>query len=126
MLPKLHRLTKARDFNNIHQKGKFVGLSFGRQGEKFLAIKFLKNNLSVSRFGILVGEKVSKKATERNKVKRRIREVLRLKLKQIKPGFDVIVFTKKEIVAKTYQEIDEAVDRIFRKAGLFHKNTRVK
>jgi ribonuclease P protein component len=119
MLPKQHRLTKTRDFENVHHRGKFIG-------EKFLGIKFLKNDLSVSRFGFLVGLKISKKSTKRNRVKRRIRESIRLKLKQIKPGFDIIIFTKPGIVKKTYQEIDEAVEKVFKKARLFHKNTRTK
>lgn len=114
MLPKPHRLTKTRDFENVHQKGKFIS-------EKFLAIKFLKNNLAISRFGILVGVKVSKKAAKRNKVKRRISESIRLSLNQIRPGFDVVVLTKPEIIEKTYQEIDSTIKNIFRKAKLLTK-----
>ncbi len=111
MLPKQRRLTKTRDFENVHHKGKFIG-------EKFLGIKFLRNNLSVSRFGFLVGLKISKKSTKRNQVKRRLRESIRLKLKQIKSGFDIIVFTKPGITEKTYQEIDKVVERVFEKSGL--------
>lgn len=112
MLPKKYRLTKKDDFDEIHRKGRFFG-------ERFIAIKSLKNNLSYPRFGFLVGIKVSKKATVRNRVKRRIRESVRLKLDEIKPGFDIIVLTKPEIANKEYSEIDEAIQKIFKKGRLY-------
>lgn len=43
----------------------------------FLAVKALKNNLPQSRFGFVVGKRVSKKATIRNKIKRRLRASIR-------------------------------------------------
>lgn len=111
MLPKKHRLVKDRDFNQIHKSGRFVG-------DNFLAIKFLKNNLEISRFGFLVGTKISKKAVKRNLVKRRLRESVRLKLDNIKAGYDMIFFTKPEIVEKNYTEIDNAIENVLEKANL--------
>lgn len=112
MLPKKFRLAKKKDFEKIHKFGKF-------SGQDFLAIKTVKNNLNVSRFGFLIGLKISKKATVRNKVKRRLRETIRLRLDKIKPGFDVAVFARPEIVEKDYLEIDKTIDKVFKKARLF-------
>lgn len=114
MLPQKNRLIQDKDFNYIHKKGKFIG-------ERFLAIKFLKNNFKVSRFGFLVGTKISKKAVTRNLVKRRLRESVRLKLDNIKTGYDVIFFTKPEIVEKSYEEIDKVVNNVLSKSNLFYK-----
>jgi ribonuclease P protein component len=111
MLPKKFRLTKKDDFDLIHRKGRFFG-------EKYLAIKSLKNNLAHSRFGFLVGIKVSKKAAVRNKVKRRLRESVRLKLDRIKPGYDIIVLTKPEIADKSYEEIDNYIISVLEKGNL--------
>jgi ribonuclease P protein component len=112
MLSKKNRLIREKDFNKIHKFGKFYG-------EVFLAIKILENNSDISRFGFLVGTKISKKAVKRNLVKRRLRESVRLKLDQIKPGYDVVFLTKPEIVEKSYDEIDKTVENVFKKSNLF-------
>lgn len=111
MLPKKHRLTKAEDFKSVYKKGRFFS-------DSYLAIKVLRNNQEITRFGFLVGIKISKKAVLRNKIKRRLREIIRLKLDKIKKGFDVVILTRSEIGKKTYQEIDETLSRILKKANL--------
>ena len=112
MLPKKNRLIKEKDFNRIHKFGNFTG-------EKFLAIKIQKNNSDISRFGFLVGIKISKKAVERNLVKRRLRESVKSKLNIIKSGYDIVFFTKPEIAEKNFKEIDETVSSVLIKAKLF-------
>lgn len=113
MLPSENRLQKEKDFARVHHTGRFFG-------QQFLAIKSVPNNLNVSRFGFLVGIKVSKKAVVRNKVKRRLRETIRLKLNKIEPGFDVVVMVKPEIAEKSYLEISEAVHNVLKKARLIN------
>lgn len=110
-MPKQFRLSQKKDYERIHKFGKFFG-------QDFLAIKVIKNNLNVSRFGFLVGLKISKKATVRNKVKRRLRESVRLKLEKVRPGFDIVVFVRPEIVKKDYWEINETIKKVLGKAGL--------
>lgn len=111
MLPKANRLQKDNDFARVHRQGRFFKC-------QFVTVKSLKNNQPTSRFGFLVGIKVSKKAVVRNKVKRRLREIIRLALADIKPGFDVVVMVRPEIADKTYQEIEAAMQGALRRAGL--------
>jgi ribonuclease P protein component len=111
MLPKKHRLKKKKDFEKVIKKGK------GARGD-FLNLKFLTNNLKVVRVGFVVGQKISKKATVRNRVKRRLREVMRINLKKIKPGYDLIFFTRKGIEEKNFWEIKEIVEQLLKKAKL--------
>jgi ribonuclease P protein component len=112
MLPKENRLKKDKDFERVHKEGKFSSY-------KFLAVKVAENDLKVSRFGFLVGIKVSKKAVVRNKVKRRLRESVRMKLDRIKSGFDVVVIVRPEIAEESYVKIDEAVIEVLKRARLF-------
>lgn len=111
MLPKPHRLTKEKDFEKVYKKGKFFA-------QNFLMCRILKNSFKISRFGIVIGTKVSKKATKRNKVKRRLREAIRLKLNKIKKGFDILIMVKPEIVDKDYHEIDKVLISLLKKARL--------
>jgi len=111
MLPKENRLKKRKDFDQAFKKGK----SFN---ESFLFLKIGKNSFKKSRFGFVVSQKISKKATERNKVKRRLREIVRKKLPSIKEGMDIILIAKPEIENKEHQEIKKLIDKLFEKAKI--------
>ncbi len=119
MLPKENRLTKIRDFNLLFKHGVYIS-------GQFLDLKLLKlakipdyfpkkedstvfkNQLLI---GISVGMKVSKKAVLRNKIKRQIREILRLSLQknEIIPGYYLLFIVKKEAAGKEYGEFEKEV-----------------
>lgn len=111
MLPKANRLTKKKDFERVFKKGK--GLK-----EEFLVIKALDNNLSVSRFGFIVSKKISKKATLRNKIKRRLRELAWTRLGQIRQGIDVVVIAGPGIGEKNFGEIEKIINKLLEKIGI--------
>ncbi len=108
MLPKVNRLTKKKDFEQVFKKGKSI-LS------NFLIIKLLKNYLKRNRFGFIVSRKVSNKATIRNKVKRRLRKVVSMQLDKIRNHLDVIIIALPQIKDKKFSEIHEAINTILRK-----------
>ena len=91
MLPKINRLAKKKDFDAIFKHGKSVYLP------TFL-LKYQPNQLRVSRLGVIVSNKVSKKATLRNSIKRKIREIMRLIWPQIRQGQDVVVLVSPRII----------------------------
>jgi len=111
MLPKKHRLTQDKDFKRIFKKGKFFIV-------KFINIRIVENNLDVSRFGFIISKKNFKKAVDRNKIKRRLRDTIHSRLEKIKPGFDVVVMIRKEIGNKSFKEIDEVMEEILNKAKI--------
>ena len=112
MLKKENQLKKDKEFDKVFKNGRS---SFS----KILGIKAVANRLEMSRFGILVSNKISQKAVERNKIKRQIREVIRLQVPGIKPGFDVVIFTLSPILGSTYQEIEKSITYSFKKLGLY-------
>ena len=71
----------------------------------FLIIKYKKNNTNENRIHIVVSLKVSKKAVVRNKIKRRIREILREIKPHLPTGYDMLIITNKDIIGKKYGEI---------------------
>jgi len=111
MLKKENRLIKKKDFDQVFEKGKS---SFN----KLLGIKAVDNKFSFSRFGIIVSTKISKKAVERNKIKRRIRDVIQKDLENIEIGKDVVIITLPEIKNKEYEEIDRAIKSGLKKLKL--------
>lgn len=63
----------------------------------FFAIKIVSNGLSYDRFGVVVGKKVDKRATRRNKIKRMFYETIRQQIKKGNGGNDVMVQVYSEI-----------------------------
>lgn len=111
MLPRKYKLKKENNFKKVFKQGKYYQ-------EDFIKIRTLKNDLKINRFGFIVGLKISKKSTQRNKIKRRLEEVIRLKLDQIKSGFDIVILVNQEITEKGYQEIEKTLINLFKKAKL--------
>lgn len=112
MLKQDNRLTKKKDFDQVFKSGKS---SFN----KLLGVKSLKNDLKINRFGIVVGSKVSKKAVERNKIKRRIRAIVKIEIDRVKPGQDIVIITLPEIREKNFSEIEGAVKNSLDKLKLY-------
>jgi ribonuclease P protein component len=84
MLKQANRLLRKNDFDAVWKKGR-------SSYDKILGVKMIANNLTGNRFGIMVGLKVSKLAVERNKIKRRIREIIQADENNLKKGFDVVI-----------------------------------
>lgn len=59
----------------------------------------------------MVSAKISKKATQRNLLKRRLREIFRLMLKkeELKGGYDLVVLTRVGVIEIKYSELKEEV-----------------
>lgn len=111
MLAKENRIRKKNDFEEIFKQGRGVK-------RDFLYFKIKKNKLDLSRFGFIVGKNFSKKAVERNKIKRMLREVIRKKLPKIKKGFDVIIIVLPN-GESNLEKIENIIEEVFKKSELF-------
>jgi len=111
MLSKKHKLKRNNDFKKVLKQGRDYQ-------QDFIRLKVLKNNLEISRFGFMAGLKISKKATQRNKIRRQLEEVVRLNLNKIDPGFDLVILVSPEIIEKNYQAIEKTLLGLFKKAKL--------
>ena len=112
MLAKQHRLVKKKDFEKIFKQGQAYYT-------RLLGVKILASQFKFNRFGIIVSTKVSKKATERNKLKRQIRQALRELNKKLISGFDLVIMVLPSLLNQDYQAIRGELERIFVKFKLF-------
>lgn len=108
MLPKTNCLKSEEDFQKVFKYGK------GSENT-FIKIKFFKNFKKYSRFGFIISNKFSKKAVVRNLIKRRLRAAARILSKNIKMGFDVVVWPKIALKKSTYQVLLENFKEILNK-----------
>ncbi len=93
---------KNKDILEILRKGK----SFKT---KNLIVLFRKNNLGKPRFAFVISKRFSKKAVDRNKAKRIIKEAIRLYGETLKNmGYDIVIIPKIGIIGKkTYDLIKD-------------------
>ncbi|OQY47938.1 MAG: ribonuclease P protein component [Anaerolineaceae bacterium 4572_78] len=96
-----YRLRKNADFQKIRRLGQ-------SRSNRLVVLIALPNRLSHSRFGFSVSKRIGK-SVHRNKVKRRMRESTRLRIADIKDGWDLLFIARVPIKAATYQEIDKAI-----------------
>ncbi|MDD3006596.1 MAG: ribonuclease P protein component [Candidatus Pacebacteria bacterium] len=112
MLSKEFRIRKQKDFDHI----------FGKDGffcsQDFLALKAIPNGLAYSRFGFIVSNKISKSAVKRNRIKRLLRETVRLRWENINPSFDVVLIARADVSEKSFEDVDKTVDSLLKKSGL--------
>ena len=113
MLLRIYKLKKKNDFKKVFEKGKYFQKSF-------IKVKYLKNDLEKNRFALMIGIKISKKAVERNKIKRWIEEIIRLNLNQIKTGFDIIIMANPKILEKKYSQVEEELINLLKEIRIWN------
>ena len=122
MLPAAQRLRRKRDFAAVYARKKSWAnghlVLYVRHapppGEK---IAETRAAAETRRFGFSVSKKVGK-AHDRNRVKRRLREICRLRGGQWRQGFDAIFVVRAASGAATYAELDAALCDLMRRARL--------
>ncbi|SRR6056297_248807 len=118
MLKKKNRLKNKKDFEKIFKQGE----SFKN---KFLIVKIDENKLNFPRIGIVVSKKVSKRSVVRNKIKRRLREIVKEKIKKLKnKKIDCIFIVLPEARNKNFKETEKVVENLFKKIETFSSSTR--
>jgi ribonuclease P protein component len=76
------------------------------------------NDLGFSRVGITAGRRVGK-AVVRNRVRRRIRELLRLRWADVKPGHDLVVIARPASATAEWGPLGAAVETVLSRAGVW-------
>jgi ribonuclease P protein component len=123
MLLKQNRLTKKRDIEIAFENGRFVGGALTTMKVWHISTeKYPKRgyNKEMLKIGFVVGKKVHKSAVKRNRVKRQMREVVRLLLKDntIRVGSMIIFMAKSSILEASYGDIEKDIKALLKKAKL--------
>jgi ribonuclease P protein component len=105
------RLRKSSDFANAYREGR----SFS---SRLLVIRPRANGLPHNRYGFVTSRAVGK-AVVRNRVRRRLREAVRLL--PLNEGWDIVVIARRMAVEATYQELRESLTALLSRAGVTAK-----
>jgi len=80
-----------------------------------VAVRVLSNALDISRLGLVVGKKVGG-AVERNRAKRRIRQIVGIRA--LTPGWDLVVIARSGIQSAEYRDVERELRQLLDRAGL--------
>lgn len=111
MAAQKYRLKTKNDFDRIFKKGKNLK-------EGLLVLKVAESNLSNFRFGFIISQKVSKKATVRNKLRRRLRNIAEKKLQEkgvSGTNKDFLFIVLPGLEKKDFIQLKELIDKLFKK-----------
>jgi ribonuclease P protein component len=96
-----------------------------RQGQPFhhrLAVLLIEpNHQPVSQFGFSVSKRIGG-AVVRNRVRRRLREAVRLQLRQIKPGWNCLLIARPATANASFTDLITAVQQLFQQAQLWQES----
>lgn len=114
MLSFTHRFHGHGSLRYVYKNGQAVR-------SRVLTVKYVKNpHRKHSRFAVVVSKKVHKGAVGRNRIRRRIYEVIREELGEFHGVNDVVVLVfSNEVITMPAPELKESLRQLFSQAGLY-------
>ncbi|MEK9659733.1 MAG: ribonuclease P protein component [Chloroflexota bacterium] len=94
------RLRKRADFDRMRAEGRSRTTSH-------LVLRVAPNGLPHPRYGVVVSKRVAPKAVERNRLRRRLREVLRRN--PARAGWDILIIARGSASTAGFEQLREAV-----------------
>jgi len=107
VLKKENRIRSKKEFLEIKNKGRVLY-------SPFFGFLTCQENDDLKKFGFIISKKISKKAVDRNKIRRVLSEVVRKNLDKFKNGTRVVFLTKKEILNKKMIEVEKEVKKFLK------------
>ena len=104
-------MLKNRDFKRVYENAESLA-------DKYLVVYILKNESEENRLGISVSKRIGNSVT-RNRIRRRIKEYLRVfgnALLQGTEGFDFVVLARKPAAEADFHILGESLKRLITKA----------
>ena len=107
MLKRENRIRLKKEFLEIKDKGKI-------KYSPLFGLVFLKKDDDLKKVGFIVSKKISKRAVDRNKIRRTLAEIMRKNLDKLEAGSRIVFLAKKEILGKKMVEIKEEVEKLLK------------
>jgi ribonuclease P protein component len=103
-------LSRPQDFAALQDAG-------ATRSHPLFTARFLRTDLETTRFGLSTGRKLGG-AVVRNRVRRRLREVLRVMAPSFQPGWDVLIIARPAIVGADHAVVVAALRRLLHRGGV--------
>ena len=103
-------LKKNYEFKRLYTKGKSAA-------SQYIVIYIRRNNSNQNRLGITVSKKIGG-AVQRNRVRRKLKEIYRLSEVKLNPGHDIVIVARVKSRDAKYHELETSVLSLFKKLKL--------
>ena len=100
-----------------------IGGSGTTRSHPLFTVRALRTDLETTRFGLSTGRRLGG-AVVRNRVRRRLREVLRVMAPSFHPGWDVLIIARPAIVEADHDALVGALHRTLVRSGVVEGVTR--
>ena len=87
--PRACRLVRRAEFDAVYREGR-------RRASPSFVVFFRPNGSDITRFGLSV-KRAQGGAVKRNRIRRRVREILRLHRQEIAPGWDIVIHPRPQV-----------------------------
>ena len=114
-MKKINIIKENKDFASILSKRKFAK-------NKYYTIYYNDKKEAYYRFGLSVGKKISKRAVDRNKLKRRLKSIIDNNKNYYQKSKDYIIIMKESCLEATYSELEQAFQNIMNNINKGEKN----
>jgi len=114
MLSRAYRLTDNKEFQTIYRRGRYNSTAL-------LSVNVLPNKFGTTKVGVVASKKAARKAHDRNSVKRKVREAVRLAYPKLKPGNSMIITIKAPATTANYDIIEKDLLLSLKKLGLLNE-----
>lgn len=101
MASQFGHIRKKKEFDNLFKNGR-------ASYDQLLGIKVLKTASGVSRYGVIISNKVSKKAVDRNKLRRQVRYLFAKHGEELMIGFDAIVLVLPAALGQPFASLEKS------------------
>lgn len=106
MLSKKYRFHSRGGVRWVYQHGKTIRTPW-------LSLIFVRNAKRFTRFSVVVSKKVDKSAVVRNRIRRRVYEVLRKNMEYIPRGYDYIfVVYSRDVLTMPFMELEKKLGEL--------------
>ncbi len=111
-----YRLQRSADFEHVRSEGR-------SWQHPLVAMAIAPNALGHNRYGFVVSRRLGG-AVVRNRVRRVLREIVRLSTPRLRVGFDIIFIARNPIVGQPYNEVKLVLDDLFKRANLWQEEVK--
>lgn len=104
-----YKIRKGWEYRFIYRNGR-------RKSSRFFVLYYIKTNLGYSRFGISASKKLGGAVT-RNRIKRLLREVIRLRDDVKDMSMDIVIVARDGMLDIDFQETNKAFGSLIKYVG---------
>lgn len=112
----MNKITKNNDYKAVYSCNNSIS-------DYNLVIFIKKNNCLYNRYGFTSAKKI-KHAVDRNRIRRRLKEIVRLNEDKIAIGYDIVFMARVNAVNADYKSLEYSFNKLLRRAKLTRKGDK--